>query len=167
MLRTILIGLIAAPLALLIVNHFVYGWAGLILCDCKSISVPTNNAARKKLSQSYDIAQMALVLRQNPDYEVNYQPHARRLIVSRTFDGVKYNIWFEIDREVSKLYLSTNAYGYRRGDFLWGGEKCTTPSFWIKRRAYRMIEDFPLNDLQKAEIKQNVRVTREIRRGLF
>ncbi|MET0623364.1 MAG: hypothetical protein ABW250_10335 [Pyrinomonadaceae bacterium] len=77
--------------------------------------------------------------------------------ISRTFDGVKYNIIFEgsdplsFDLNTGKTSGGANGPSNRR-------EKCGTPERRIRSRVYRMIEDLPLDDRQKAELKGYVAV---------
>jgi hypothetical protein len=39
-----------------------------------------------------------------------------------------------------------------------GGERCSTPIYLIERKVYQMIDDLPLNDEQKSELRQYVAV---------
>ncbi len=137
-------------------------------CEYKSISVPTDNGHNQKLSQSYDLRQIATVMRLNHDYEVNDRASGGfGLVISRTFNRIKYNIIFDVHRGVYEFNLSTTNFdGYPNGLAAWG-EKCTTPSYLIKRNVYRTIDDLPLNPQQKAELKQYVRVRKTINGRLF
>ena len=158
-----LLGSIVSILLLIVINRFVFSWTGLIfgrlgLCEYKSIGVPTSNGYNKKLSQSYNIPQIASAMRMNRNYEVNDHYNGNGLVVSRTFNGVKYNIIFENNNGVSEFNLNTyNFDGYPSG-LVTGGERCTTPSYVAERNVYRIIDDLPLNDLQKSELKQYVSV---------
>ena len=161
--KVILIGLVVAVVCLILINRFVVSWTGLLesgvgLCRYKSIGVPTLNGHHKKLSQSYDIARIASALAPSRDYEVRYQPDANRVIVSRIFNGVKYNIQLENPGGGSEFNLNTyNFEGYPNGGVA-GGEKCTTPGYRIEKKIYGMIDDLPLNPSQKAELKESVRI---------
>jgi hypothetical protein len=137
-------------------------------CEYKSLYVPTENGESKQLSQSYDLRQIATAMRLNSDYEVNDRASGGiGLILSRTFNGVKYNIFFDVHGGVYEFSLNTyNFDGYPNGSVS-GGEKCTTPNYVMKRKVYRMIDDLPLQPQQKAELKQYVRVRPIINARLF
>ena len=132
-------------------------------CEYKSISVPTDNGHNQKLSHPYNLREIAAAMRLNHDYEVNDRASGGvGLVVSRTFNRVKYNIVFDVFSGVCEFNLNTyNFSGYPNG-LVTGGEKCTTPNYLIKRKVYRMIDDLPLNLPQKAELKQYVRVRKTI-----
>lgn len=138
-----------------------------IRCKYKSIAVPTDNGSNQKLGQLYDLKRLVSVMRANPDYEVNDHYNGDGVIVSRIFNGVKYNIVFENRNGVSEFNLDTNNIkGYPNGTMAWG-EKCSTPNRLIKRNVYRIIDDLPLNAQQKSELKQYVRVTSMTTGGMF
>ena len=71
---------------------------------------------------------------------------------------MKYNIIFENSNGASEFNLNTDNFGGYPSGLVTGGERCTTPSFVVERNVYRIIDDLPLNDLQKSELKQYVRV---------
>lgn len=164
---------VLVTLLLLVINRFVFSWMGLIsnklgFCDHRSIIVPSFNGANKKLTQSYDIPHIAEVMRTKPDYEVGSY-NGDGLLVSRTFNGVKYNLILEKHNGVSELNLNTNpSLGpqHQHGQVRFG-EECTTPSYVIEKNVSRIIDDLPLSDLQKSEIKQYVRVADSIHGKLF
>ena len=60
---------------------------------------------------------------------------------------MRYNIIFEGGDPLSFTVIS-------------GKERCATPDRRIKRRVYRMIDDLPLDDRQKAELEVHVTVLR-------
>src|SRR5256885_13342822 len=99
-------------LSLFLINRFVFSWAGLILsglslCEYKSINVPTENGHNKTLAQSYDLRQIASVMKSNNNYEVNDRASGGLgLVISRTFNGVKYNIVFDSHKEVYEFNLN-------------------------------------------------------------
>ena len=163
MLKLSLIGVVMSMVLLLVINLFVFSWTGLVsskvgLCEYKSIGVPTPNGYNKQLNQSYNIPQIASVMRMNRAYEVNNQHSGDRLVISRFFNGVKYNIVLEHKSGRSEFNLNTyNSDGYPNGSVA-DGERCTVPSYFMKRNVFRMIDDLPLDNLQKDELKQYVRV---------
>jgi hypothetical protein len=84
-------------------------------------------------------------MRAKRGYEVSARPDGNEVRITRTFDGVKYNIIFEGGDPLSFTVHS-------------GKERCATPDRLIKRRAYRMIGDLPLEARQKAELEGHVMV---------
>lgn len=168
---TILAGLVTSLLLLLIINRYVFSWTGLIssqlgLCEYRSVMVPTFNGYNQKLSQRYDIPGIASVMRMNHSYEVGTH-NGSGIVVSRTFDGVKYNIIFDENGGVSEFNLNTYDFrGYPSG-MATGGERCTTPSYVIERKVNRMIDDLPLSDSQKSELNRYVIATNAVRGKIF
>ena len=167
----ILGGLITSVLLLFIINRYVFSWTGLIssqlgLCEYRSIMVPTFNGYNKKLSQWYDIQRIASVMRMNHSYEVGTH-NGSGIVVSRTFDGVKYNIIFDENGGVSEFNLNTYDFRGYPGGMVTGGERCTTPSYVIESKVNRMIDDLPLRDSQRSELKQYVVATNAARGKIF
>jgi hypothetical protein len=76
--------------------------------------------------------------------------------VSRIFNGVRYNLVFDVHQEVYEFNLNTTS-GYPPGTTA-AGEKCSAPSYWVQHLVYEMINDLPLNPQQAAELKENARV---------
>lgn len=162
--KIVIFGLLIPVLFLGAVNRYVFSWTGLImkgsgLCKFRSIGVPTENAHNQALQQKYDLRQIAAVIRLNSNYEVNDRASGGTgLVVSRRFNGVKYNISFDVHKDAYEFNLNTFDFGGYPSGSVSEGEKCTTASYWIEQNVYRMIDDLPLNSLQRAELKANVRV---------
>lgn len=167
-----LIGFIVSVALLVVINRFAFSWTGFIfskvgLCDYKSIGVPRSDGHNEKLSQSYNIPQMTSIMSMNRNYEVNNHYAGDGLRISRMFNGVMYNVIFVNNNGVSEFNLNNiNFNGYPSGSKA-DGEKCTTPSYFVETNAYRMIDDLPLNGLQKAELKQYVTVKNMMSFRLF
>jgi hypothetical protein len=69
---------LAVLLVLLIINRFIFSWGGLLLsgaslCKYKTISVPTNNGRNLPLAQTYDLHEIARVMKARDGYEFNDQ----------------------------------------------------------------------------------------------
>ena len=160
--KIFIFGLLIPLLLLGAVNRYVFSWTGLImkgagLCAYRSVGVPPANAHAQALQQKYDLRQIAAVMRTNPNYEVNDRASGGTgLVVSRRFNGVKYNIDFEVHKDAYEFTLNTFDFGGYPSGSVSEGEKCTTPSYWIEQKVYRMIDDLPLNSSQRAELKANV-----------
>ena len=168
---TILVGFVTSVLLLFIINRYVFSWTGLIasqigLCEYRSVMVPTFNGYNKKLSQRYDIPGIAAAMRMNHSYEVGTQ-NGTGIVVSRIFDGVKYNIIFEEYGGVSEFNLNTYNFGGYPSGMVTDGERCTTPSYVIESKVNRMIDDLPLSASQRSELKQYVIATDAGRGKLF
>ncbi|HEY0170362.1 MAG TPA: hypothetical protein VGB98_04880 [Pyrinomonadaceae bacterium] len=116
---------------------------------------------KQKLSFYYPPTRLVEAVRPKRDYEVFVHPDGE-VRISRKFDGVKYNIRFAGGSNLSFIMadghpLSFNVdtddeknYPYVRAA---GGEKCGTPDHLIEHNVSRMIEDLPLDDRQKAELR--------------
>lgn len=100
---------------------------------------------RQKLHFSYDLQRLAAAMRAKRGYEVTALPGGNGIRISRRFDGVKYSIIFEGGDPLSFAVLS-------------GKESCATSNRRIRRRVYRMIEDLPFENRQKAELELHVAV---------
>jgi hypothetical protein len=98
---------------------------------------------RQRLGFSYDLKRLAAAMRPKRGYEVSARPDGSEVRISRTFDGVKYNIIFGGGDPLSFTVHS-------------GKESCATPDRLIKRKAYRMIGDLPLEARQKAELEGHI-----------
>lgn len=172
MLKRSLIGFVISIVLLLVINLSVFSWTGLVssklgLCEYKSIGVSTSNGYNKQLKRSYNLPQIASVMRMNRAYEVNNHDSGDRLVISRSFNGVKYNIVLEHKNGRSEFNLNTyNSHGYPTGSMA-DGERCTVPSYFIKRNVFRMIDDLPLDNLQQAELKEYVRIENTVNGKLF
>jgi hypothetical protein len=116
---------------------------------------------KQKLSFYYPPVRLVEAMRPKRDYEVFVHPDGE-VRISRTFDGVKYNIRFVGGSNLAFNLadghpLSFNAdtdndknYPYGRAA---GGEKCGTPDHLIERNVSQIIEDLPLDARQKAELR--------------
>ena len=149
---------------LFLINRFIFSWGGLLLstvdlCKYKSVAVPTGNGTNQQLAQSYQLHEIAAVMKAKGNYEVNERASGGQgLVISRTFNGVNYNIVFDTFKNVSEFNLNTYNFRGYSGGLVTGGEKCTTASYRIEKKVYRMIDDMPLNSAQRTELKENVRV---------
>lgn len=169
----VLATLIFVPLILFLVNRYLFSWAGLILraiptpfgcsfCDYKSIGVPVENNHPKILSFVVDLAKVANAFHGNSNYYVvNF---GYRVIIYRKYGKVWY--WLRLDGS-SRNYQSINEMSlgtgtplskWREGEPSIDGESFATPSGWIKKRSFQIINDLPLSTAQKAEMKKSVRV---------
>ena len=114
-------------------------------CQYKAIAVRRvyTKDQRQRLSFSYDLKRLAAAMRAKRGYEVSARPDGNEVRITRTFDGVKYNIIFEGGDPLSFIVTS-------------GRVRCATPDRLIRRRAYRMIGDLPFEARQKTELEGHV-----------
>lgn len=137
----------------------------LLPCHYKTVGVPGKNGESQKLGLRYDREQIAAAMRSNPAYEVFDRYDGRGVIVSRLFNGVKYNLVFD---QYGGFNLNTyNFKGYPGSGTVAWGEKCDTPDRILRRNVYRMIEDLPLDAAQQTELKRYVLVTKAVNGRIF
>lgn len=161
-LLSLLLVLILTIVILFLINRHFYSWTGLILskidfCNYKSVSVLGDNGYPKPMSFRFEPQYIAQEMSKNENYEVNNNYNGGGAIVSRNFNEVIYQLYFQ-NRGGSFEGLNL---GTRLGDpkysFLSvGGEKCTTPSYLLKKNVFIMIDDLPLTREQKEELKESV-----------
>src|SRR5438876_10718664 len=78
-------------LILFLINRFIFSWGGLLLstvnlCVYKSVAVPTDNGADKTLAQSYQLHEIAAVMKAKGNYDVNERASGGQgLVISRIF----------------------------------------------------------------------------------
>ena len=131
-------------------------------CAYKSIGIAHDMYNKKqKLSFYYPPTRLVEAMRPKRDYEVFIHPDGE-VRISRTFDGVKYNLRFAGGSTLSFNLadghpLSFNVDTDNEKDYPYvraaGGEKCDTPDDLIERNVSQMIEDLPLDARQKAELR--------------
>ena len=162
MLSLVLLGLVLIIAILFVVNRYIYSWTGLIsskvdLCRYKSVSVLGENGYPKQMSFRFETQYIAGEMSKNDKYMANNNYNGGGAVVSRNFDGVIYELYFQNRGE--------NYEGFNLGTSLddpkytfpaVGGEKCTTPSYFLKKNVFIMINDLPLTIEQKEELKKNV-----------
>jgi hypothetical protein len=166
MLRNILVVFLTFVITLILINSYVFSWTGFILseigfCEYKSIGVGEWNGHDKRLSYDLDLAKVASGLRSNPNYELT-QNGTYQLVVSRKYGEVEYKLIFRnsFENAHSGFNLLTDKKNSSRN-----GEKCSTPTSYIMRNVYRMIEDLPLSSSQKKALKENVKVSSTVNGG--
>jgi hypothetical protein len=151
---------------LIIIDRYFFSLTGFVsgqtrLCKHKTVRVPGENANPQKLSFSIDPKHIASELKKMPAYEVNDWYEGNRAVISRRFGDVKYNIVLEFRYGDGQGQFNLNTFdfkGYPEGS-VDGGETCTTPNRVLMGNVHQMIDDMPLSDGQKDEMKQHVRVT--------
>ena len=150
-------------IAVLIDRHH-YSWTGFLfnkagLCEYKSVIVPIKNGFPQKLSYDFDPQYIAKEMLKNPNYEVNSYFNNRGAVVSRKFGNINYQISFQNSRgSYEGFNLNTSVDDEKYSFPSVAGEDCPTPSHILKDNVFIMIDDLPLTDLQKDEMKKYVSV---------
>jgi hypothetical protein len=172
-LRSILNGfglLLTAIIIAALINYYHFSWTGYLsnkagLCSFKTVTVPVKNGFPQKLSYDFDPQFIAEEMLKEANYEVNSYYHNRGTVVARKFGNINYQISFQNSRgsyEGFNLNTSTDGEKYSFPSTV--GEKCTTPSYKLKENVFFMIDDLPLTDSQKDEMKEYVSVISVCRR---
>lgn len=164
--KKILVSVSAVIMSLLIaawgLNRYYYSWTGLLLskidlCDYKSVSVMGNNGYPKQMSFRLDPQFIAQEMSKHENYKVNARYNGDGAVVMRNFDGVIYKLFFQA-RGGSFLSFDLGT-GLNDPRYEWpvtGGERCATPSYVLRKNAFKMIDDLPMTVEQKDELKGSV-----------
>lgn len=156
--------LIASIIIAISIDYYNYSWTGFLLnkaglCEYKTVTVPVKNSFPQKLSYDFDLQYIAKEMLTNPNYEVKSYFNNRGVVVSRRFGEINYQISFQNSRgNYEGFNLNTSIDDEKYSFPSVTGENCTTPSYKLKDNVNKMIEDLPLTDSQKEEMKKYVRV---------
>ncbi len=143
-----------AFIAALAINYYYYSWTSFIQpFGCRS-KIMGAKATRFALKQEYDLQAIGEEIQQNPNYRLEGIPNKSYLIVSRLFGDLKYQIRLHRLSLPGEMELSFPTWSSKTS-----GEDPTTPDYEVYSRAYLMIDEMPLNDFQKKELKNSFRVT--------
>lgn len=125
----------------------------------KSIYVESSN---EQLVQEYDLIQIGNEIKLNPNY-IDIFSSETGLFASRMFGNVKYNI--RIRKGVTSLgkftevgFSNFNSEFHNNLPSLQGEVK-TTPNYYIENNITQMIDEMPLNDAQKKELRGKVKIS--------
>ncbi len=155
----------APALTVVSIDYYNYSWTGFLfskvgLCEYKTVTVPVKNSFPQKLSYDFDLQHIAKEMHKNPNYEVKSYFNDRGVVVSRRFGEMNYQISFQNSRgSYEGFNLNTSIDNEKYSFPSVTGENCTTPSYRLKDNVNKMIDDLPLTDSQKNEMKKYVRVT--------
>lgn len=155
-------------LSSLAVDRYLYSWTSYLRpfgCEHKSVNVAYGN---ERLREQYDLIEIGNTLRTDPDYQIE-SPFDKEqftegsLNISRVFGSVKYRVGLGKHISGGEHYFSVRFSNYtydtknRNGSR--HGESSTTPNHRIEQNMYMMINEMPLNDIQKTELKEKVTIT--------
>jgi hypothetical protein len=156
----------------LMINYYHYSWTGYLfgkagLCDYKTAALPVKNGFPQKLSFDVDPQLIAAEMLKNPAYEVESYFRNRGTVVTRKFGDVNYQISFQNSQgSYEGFNLNTSNDAEKHSFPTITGESCTTPDYRIRENVFTMIDDLPVADFQKEEMKEYVRVAK-VFRGKF
>lgn len=147
-----------------LINYYHFSWTGYLfdkagLCEYKTVAVAVKNGFPQKLSYDFDLPSIAREMRKNPNYQAGSYYHNRGAVVVRKFGNINYQISFQNSGgsyEGFNLNTSADNEKYSLPSIV--GENCTTPNYKLKENVFIMIDDLPLTDTQKFEMKNYVSV---------
>lgn len=156
--------LVVCVVIAVLVDRYHYSWTGFLfnkagLCEYKSVTIPVKNGFPQKTGFDFDPHYIAKEMLKNPNYEVNSYYKNRGVIVSRKFGNISYQISFQNSRgsyEGFNLNTSSDIEEYSFPSV--SGENCATLNHILKENVFIMIDDLPLSDSQKDEMKKYVTV---------
>ena len=156
------VSLVVLGIALSFVNYYVYSWATYFLpfgCEYKSINAKYDD---KYLEQEYDLIKIGEQIKLNPNYKLEKPPTKSSLTISRMYGDVKYNIGIgkikTSDGSITKIVFSNFNFDAMNNSRSNRGEKSITPNYYIEKNIYQMIDEMPLDDAQKKELKEKVEI---------
>ncbi len=161
----LIISLILLSVVSIAVNYYLYSWTSFVRpfgCEHKNIRAIYQ---QERLEQDYDLIQIGNNIKSNPSYKFEFpdtgNPFGENwLEISRMFGNVKYKVRFEKHTNSSKKYtkieFSNLNFDYSQKITFPNGEKPTTPNRYIENNIYQMIDEMPLSDAQKNELKSKV-----------
>jgi hypothetical protein len=159
---TVIVSIILIIFALLLVNRYLYSWTGFLankvgLCKFRTVSVSGYNASPAKLTFLFDPEEIAREMSKNENYKVNGFSNKHYVSVTRTFDGIIYNLTLHNGGGLQDGFsVDTLLPAPEHPNLIgrWGGEHFATPDYILKNKIYTMIDDLPLTKEQKDEMKQ-------------
>lgn len=154
MLKLALIGLVVLVITgvvALFINYYFYSWTSFINpfgCSCKEIGVRYD---KKNLDQQYDLEKIYQLVKSDEKYEETFY-NGYLFKVSRTFDNVLYGVAFSSYKTSSgnnyKITIANPPQSHTK----------TTPNALLRKNINQMIDEMPLNNEQKEELKSKVTV---------
>jgi hypothetical protein len=157
-------GLATFVIIAVLINYYHFSWTGYLfnkagLCEYKTVTVVGKNGFPQKLSYDFDLQHIEREMRKNPNYEAVGYFHNRGAFVIRKFENINYQISFQNSSgSYEGFNLNTSAGNEKHSFPSVFGENCTVPSYKLKENVSIMIDDLPLTDSQKFEMKEYVGV---------
>jgi hypothetical protein len=133
------------------VNYYHYSWTSFINpfgCSCKEIGVRYD---KKVLDQTYDLEKIYEIIKSDEKYEETFY-NGYLFKVARNFDNVLYGLSFSSYKTSTESYykitISNGVQSHTK----------TTPNNLLRKNINQMIDEMPLNDAQKEDLKSKVTV---------
>lgn len=150
-------GLVLFGVIAFYVDYYFYSWTSFVHpfgCNYKQIRVKSVPDKKNNiLEQNYDLIKIGNLIESDAKYDKTYY-NAGRVFASRKFDDIVYGIRIDYHNFSTENYFNVE---FSNGNNTPQLGK-TTPDYYIKRNINKMIDEMPLNDEQKSEIKNKVTV---------
>jgi hypothetical protein len=145
-----IIGLVLLGVVAFYVDYYYYSWTSFIQpfgCQYKYIG-----PVKVPLEQNYNPIQIGEQSKLNPNFESVYYDISRVSVVS-VFNRIKYII--RIEKYNTSVGKFTEVSYYNESD---KNESKTTPDYHVLQNINQMIDEMPLTDIQKHELKNKATV---------
>ncbi len=162
-------GFILLIISLGLINYYVYCWTSYLPFvgeDYKTIEFvyekqndPFHN---HEVLESYDLVQIGTQLKSNPNYRVGDILDDHTLFVARNFKDVSYSIYIgKTERTAKHLTVGFDHFINQHQPEKSKSELGTAPDYYIYKNINQMIDEMPLSNAQKIELKSGVRINPE------
>lgn len=149
---------------LYVTDQYVYSWLGFLAaktgsCDFKQVTTSTTKEDKyKKLNYSVNLTRTVERLKSDQNYKIT--DNEKSLIISRSFDNLKYSISFEVreNQETPDIYYKYLIDCANCESPSLPGETCTTPDFEIYKKIYYIIEDLSLDHRAAYELQSGLKI---------
>ncbi len=147
----------------LVIDYYFYSWTSYLRpFGCKYKNIATSESGGN-LENSFDLIQIGQMLSSNPNYSLGHprlqKPYSsEQLEVTRRFGDVLYKIIFQNTQSGAKVRFNIVSTYVNQPSASAFGEAPSVPDHYIKVNIHQMINEMPLNDVQKEELKRSVTV---------
>ena len=144
------VGLVLLGAVAFYVNYYYYSWTSFVHpfgCRCKQITGKNTN----RLEQTYDLVKIGEQAKSSDKYESVYY-NQRRVSATRVYGSVKYIVRIDYyTTSTGNFFELSVGHGYTE-------EPKTTPNYYIQQNINQMIDEMPLSNEQKEDLKGKVTV---------
>lgn len=156
-------GLLLIAITNILVERYLFSWTGFLsnkigLCDYKTVRVLAENGGYQKMSFDFDNQYIASEMRKKTDYQVE-ELDSDYLIVLKKIGNVSYEVWFANADGFDEGFKLKTSVEEKQFPESTGGESYITPNRVLKRKISTIIDDLPLIEDQKNEMKEYIRVS--------
>ena len=158
----VLFSLIIIVLTSILIESYFFSWTGYLsgkagFCEYKSISVPADSSGVQKTGFEFDTKYIAAEMRKKGIYEVK-EGNERFVVIKRKFGDVTYGMMLHGPPSPNQGFIIFTGLDDNPLVQTPNGESCTTPNRVLRENIYSIIDDLPLNEQQKNEMKGYVQV---------